>query len=119
MKKGIAAASIYSIPVTGDSGFNQKSLFEQRSTPLKGDATNSPPHQNTSSNQLTATSSKKENHKKPGILNHYEVGNLLKPKKQIEWDKVEINIPKELMDVVEMDCDIRPEIRDHYDSLMH
>ena len=119
MTTGIAVSSIYQQLESKNTASDQKGLFEQNSTPVKNDMPNSPPHTNTGSDHTNPLAEKEEKEEKRGIFDVKEVGSLLKPKKQIEWEKVDINIPKKVMDVVEMNCAIRPDIRDHYDSLIH
>ena len=98
---------------------NQKGLFESNPTPFKGDVQSHLPQPNSSVHPANTSINEAKKGEREGILNVDTVGSLLKPKVQIEWKNININIPKKVMDVVEMDCSIRPEIKEHYDSLIH
>ena len=45
------------------------------------------------------------------------VGNLMQERKTVDWSKAKINISKETMEVVEMECKMNPEYSEKYSKL--
>lgn len=45
------------------------------------------------------------------------IGNLMEGRKQVDWSQAKINISKETMDIVEMECTMKPEIVEAFSKL--